>query len=326
MCTAFSMNTKDHYFGRNLDIDCSYGEEVCIMPRYFPIDYREMGKVSEHYALIGMATVVKNIPLFYEASNEHGLSMAGLNFPGNAYYPSVKAGKDNIAPFEFIPWILGQCRNVSDAKVLLNRINIADIPFSKEIQSSPLHWMLDDCKESLVIESRKGGLDIHDNPVHVLTNNPPFEYQLSNLDNYRHLRVDNAEVIREKNPDYETYSQGLGAVGLPGDVSSMSRFVRIAFGLKNTVCDNDELSSVGQFFHLLSSVEMIKGACVTDNETLDVTVYSACMNVNRGLYYYTTYDNRQITCIDMYGVDLDSDTISRFPLNLKQNILYQNSI
>ncbi len=324
MCTALSLTTKDRYFGRNLDLDRSYGEEVCVMPRQFPLIFRRMGGISAHYTMIGMATVVGGTPLFYEAANEYGLAMAGLNFPGNAHYAPLTEEKDNIAPFEFIPWILCQCKTVEEAKKLLLRMNLADIAFSEQLPPSPLHWMISDGVQDIVIEAMRDGLHIHENPVGVLTNNPPFEYHLANLKRYCHLSNDNANIVREENLPYTAYCQGLGAVGLPGDVSSMSRFVRMVFGKKNSVCGNDESASVGQFFHLLSSVEMIKGVCRTDEGTWDITGYSACINTSRGLYYYTTYGNRRITCVDMHKTDLESRTISRFPLVSEESIQYQN--
>ncbi len=324
MCTALSLTTKDRYFGRNLDLDCSYGEEVCVMPRYFPLDFRKMGEMKEHYAMIGMATVAAGIPLFYEATNEYGLSIAGLNFPKNAFYAPVAEDRDNISPFEFIPWILGQCKNIDEAKVLLSRINFADIPFSDKLPLSPLHWIISDKEKDITVEAMRDGVHIYDNPVGVISNNPPFEYHMENLAEYSHLRNDNKKVIPDENTKYTSYCQGLGAVGLPGDVSSMSRFVRMAFGKKNSVCDADEISSVSQFFHLLTSVEMVKGVCRTDHNTLDITGYSACINTNRGLYYYTTYSNRRITCVDMHKTDLNSNNISRFPLVTEESIQYMN--
>ncbi len=324
MCTAICFKTKDHYFGRNLDLDRSCGEEVCVMPRNYPLVYCKMGEMNTHYAMIGMATVFGGIPLFYDAVNEYGLSMAGLNFPGNAYYAPLAENKDNVAPFGFIPWILGQCKTVNEAKELLTRINLADIHFSEQLPPSPLHWIIADRGSSIVAEFMKDGLHIYNNTVGVLTNNPPFEYHMENLEKYRHLRIDNRDVIRDDNLDYTSYCQGLGAVGLPGDVSSMSRFVRMAFNKENSVCDDDEKSSVGQFFHLLTSVEMVQGACRTDEGTWDITGYSACMNTDKGLYYYTTYKNRRISCVDMKKTDLDSDSISRFPLVTEESIHYQN--
>ncbi len=319
MCTAFRLKTKDCYFGRNLDLDRSYGEEVCIMPRCYTQHFRKMGDRDRHYAIIGMASVKDGVPLFYDAANEHGLAMAGLNFPNNAYYMPLSDRNDNVAPFELIPWILGQCKTVGEARQLLEKINIADIAYSDTLPLSPLHWLIADENSSLVAEPRENGLCLFDNPTDVLTNNPPFEYQLANLDKYSGLRTDNKQIVQNNE---QSYSAGLGAVGLPGDLSSASRFVRAVFGVKNSVCPADELSSVGQFFHLLSFVGMPRGVCIADGGEPDITLYSSCININRGLYYYTTYDNRQITCVNMHSVDLESNSCKCFPLRLKQNVYY----
>ncbi len=324
MCTALRLCAGDHYFGRTLDLDCSYGEEVCILPRNYPLAYRKMGWMDSHYAMIGMATVVDGIPLLYDAANEHGLAMAGLNFPGNAFYPPEMQGKDNVAPFEFIPWILGQCKTVAEARTLLERINLVNIPFSGQLPLSPLHWMLSDKHEAIVVESMADGLHIYDNPAGVMTNNPPFPYHLNNLNNYRNLRTDTGENRFAADLHLDVYCQGLGAVGLPGDVSSMSRFVRIAFGRANAVCGGDEESAVGQFFHLLASVEMNRGLCLTDQGHWDITVYTACINADRGLYYYNTYGNHQLSCVDLHKADLDGKEVSRYPLVTKQQVFYQN--
>ncbi len=324
MCTALSFTCKDHYFGRTLDLDRSYGEQVVVMPRRHPLFFRECGEIKEHYAIIGMATVVGSSALFYDAANECGLSMAGLNFPTNAFYAPRSADKDNIAPFEFIPWILARCRSVKEAKALLEGINIADISFSDQLPNSPLHWMISDRDEDIVVESMRDGLHIYDDPVGAMTNNPPFVYQLGALEKYDGLRNDNFGVKKDKDGEYTSYSQGLGALGLPGDVSSMSRFARIAFGRKHSIRPEEEEKAVGQFFHLLSSVEMIKGACVTDEGTLDFTSYTSCINADKGRYYFTTYENRQICCVDMNKTDLYSRDLSIFPLSNRESIDFRN--
>ncbi len=324
MCTAISINIADSYFGRNLDLDCSYGEEICIMPRNYPIKWRQMGTTFNHYALIGMATVVDGIPLYYDAANEHGLCMAGLNFPNNAYYPPYREGMDNITPFEFIPWILTQCKTVADARMLLSRVNLVGLNFSDALPLSPLHFIIADKSDCIVVESMKDGLHIYDNPVGVMTNNPPFPHQLFNLNNYRNLNNTNGESDFSKKLGLDNYCQGLGAIGLPGDVSSMSRFVRAVFGKENSICDSSEATAVGQVFHLLDSVAMVKGVCKIPSGEYDITVYSACINADKGLYYYTTYGNRQIGCIDMHKANLDSDTISRYSLNTTEIIRFEN--
>ncbi len=324
MCTALSFKTKDHYFGRNLDLDRSYKEEVCVLPRNFPITFRKKQTMNRHYAIIGMATVVDNTPLFYDATNEYGLSVAGLNFPKNAYYEDEKEGKDNICQFELIPWILGQCKNIFETEKLLENINIVNIPYSESLPVSPLHWMISDREKSIVVEAMRDGLHIYNNTVGVLTNNPPFEYQIFNLNNYRNLKAENGGNSFLSEVELDEYCQGLGALGLPGDLSSMSRFVRAVFNRENSVCKDDEHSSVSQFFHILSSVEMVRGSCRVKPDKYDLTLYSSCVNTDRGLYYYTTYDKRQINCIDMNRTNLDDSTLSRYPLLLTEQINYQN--
>ena len=324
MCTAISITTANHYLGRTLDLHCSYNEEICVIPRNYMLSWRKMSTVESHYAMIGMATVIDGKPLYYDAANEHGLCMAGLNFPNNAYYPPYCEGKDNITPFEFIPWILSQCKTVCEARVLLGRINLVNIPFSDSLALSPLHWIISDKTENIVIEPMKDGLHIHESPVGVMTNNPPYPYHLFNLNNYRHLSNTQSESEFAEKLSLEHYCQGLGGIGLPGDVSSMSRFVRIVFGKENSICDDSESSSVGQVFHLLDSVARIKGICKLPTGEYDITIYSACINADKGLYYYTTYNNRQIGCVDMNKVDLNGDTVSRYKLDQTENIRYEN--
>lgn len=324
MCTALNYNTKNNYFGRTLDLDCSYGEKVCIIPRNYILEFRKKENIKNHYAMIGMSIIVDDTPLYYDATNEHGLAIAGLNFPENAYYNKVDDNKDNICQFELIPWILGQCKNMNEVRNLLKRINIVDIPFSEQFPVSPLHWMISDANETIVVESMKEGLHVYDNPVGVMTNNPPFNYQLFNLNNYRGLKENNGQNTFTKKIELNEYCQGLGALGLPGDVSSMSRYIRCVFNKEHSICDDDEMSSVSQFFHLLNSVEMVKGICKVPNGHYDITVYTSCMNITKGLYYYTTYNNHQINCIDMYKYDLESEVIKHYSLVEEEQINYQN--
>ncbi len=324
MCTALTLKTKCHYFGRNLDLDRSYEEEVCIMPRNFPVVFSKDGQMNKHCAIIGMSAVVNEVPLFYDATNEYGLSMAGLNFPENAYYSPLKLDKVNVAPFEFITWILCHCKSIQETKLVIEKINLTNTAFSQALPLSPLHWIISDKDNIIIVEFMKDGLHLHENPLGVLTNNPPFEYQLSNFNKYINLKTDNSEIIHHSDSKYSFYSQGLGAIGLPGDVSSMSRFIRASFYKQNSVCNDDEMSSVTQFFHLLSSVEMVRGICKTDEGKWDITGYSSCINTDKGLYYYTTYENRQINCVDMYKSDINSNKLFRYPLLNTQSINYIN--
>lgn len=317
MCTAVTYKTKDHYFGRNLDLDFSYNESVTVTPRNYPFKFRKEGEKVNHFAMIGMAFVSEGYPLYYEATNEKGLSIAGLNFPENAVYMPHREGSFNIAPFELIPWILGSCSTVDEAEALLLKTNILNESFSEELPATPLHWLISDRERSLTAEPLSTGLRLYENPVGLLTNNPTFDYHILNLSGYMGLTADEPENTffgERGGVELKTYSRGMGAVGLPGDWSSASRFVRAAFVKMNSVSGDTEEESVNQFFHILQSVAMPRGCVRPENGGLDLTVYSSCCNTDRGVYYYTTYDDFRIRSVDMQETELDGDELTVYPV------------
>ena len=324
MCTAITYNTKDHYFGRNFDLEFSYKETVTITPRNYPFKFKKVKDIDKHYAIIGMAYVSENYPLYYDAINEKGLGMAGLNFPTNAEYKEEKNDKDNIASFEFIPWILSQCSNIEETKKLLDKINIAKINFSKQLQASPLHWIISDKENSITVESVKDGLKIYDNPVGVLTNNPTFDIQMFNLNNYMNLSIEPPENNFSKKLNLDIYSRGMGALGLPGDLSSASRFVKATFTKMNSISGDSESESISQFFHILGSVDQQRGCVHMGEDKYEITIYSSCCNMDKGIYYYTTYENSQITGIDMFKENLDGKDLINYNLIKQQKIYMQN--
>lgn len=326
MCTAATYQTKDFYFGRTLDYEFSYGDQVVITPRNYPFHFRHMGTISSHYAMIGMAYVADNCPLYYEAVNEKGLGMAGLNFVGNAYYREPAPDQDNIAQFEFIAWILSQCASVQEARDLLEKINLTNTQFSDDLPLAQLHWILADRKEAITVESVKEGLKIYDNPVGVLTNNPPFEEQMFQLNNYMHLSPRTPENQFSEKLPLHAYSRGMGAMGLPGDLSSQSRFIRVAFVKMNSVSGASEAESVSQFFHILNSVDQQRGCCDVGEGKFEITIYTCCCNADKGIYYYTTYDNHQITAVDMHNENLDGTQLIQYPLIQGEQIRLQNPV
>lgn len=324
MCTAATYKTKDFYFGRTLDYEFSYGDEVVVTPRNYPFSFRDAGEMKSHYAIIGMAFVTQNTPLYYDAMNEKGLCMAGLNFVGNAVYRKPEAGKDNVAQFEFIAWILGQCADVKAARAKLQKLNLTDTPFSAELPVAQLHWILADREEAITVESVKDGLKIYDNPVGVLTNNPPFPEQMFRLNDYMHLSPKSPENHFAESLPLYTYSRGMGAMGLPGDLSSQSRFVRVAFTKMHSVSGDSEQESVSQFFHILGSVDQQRGCCDVGEGKYEITLYTSCCNADKGIYYYNTYENHQISGVDMHKENLDGTTLVRYPLVTGEQILMQN--
>ena len=360
MCTAVTFTAKDFYFGRTLDDTISRNEEVVITPRNYLFAFQHMGEMHNHYAIIGMACVEKTedcvdgsrperenrweigrhnsggkepssagreYPLYYEAVNEKGLAMAGLNFVGNAFYQDfeeVMAGREYVAQFELIPWILGQCATVEEARRRLERLTVTGEAFAPGLLPAQLHWMLADKNEAVTIEAVQEGLRMYDNPAGVLTNNPPFPEQMFQLNNYMHISPREPENLFCDRLPLKTYSRGMGALGLPGDLSSQSRFVRAVFTRMNAVAGSSEEENVSQFFHILGAVEQTKGCCRVGENDYEMTIYTSCCNVERGIYYYTTYGNRQITAVDMRREKLDSVLLLRYPLVAGEQIKMQN--
>ncbi len=324
MCTSISFKTKDHYFGRNLDYEFSYNESVTVTPRKYAFRFRHAGRIVSHYAMIGMAFVQDDYPLYYDATNEKGLSMAGLNFPGYAHYFDVQQDKINIAPFEFVPFVLAQCVTVDEARALIEKVNLCAENFSAQLVASPLHWHIADSESSIVVESTRDGLKIFDDPVGVMTNSPTFDFHLLNLTHYLGATREIANNRFAPDLSLSAYSRGAGGFGLPGDLSSASRFVRASFALNNSVCDDDEASSVGHFFQLLGCVAQQKGSCAVEHG-YEYTIYSSCCNTVSGVYYYTTYNNGCLTAVDMRREDLDGKTLVSYPLRTEQQIVWEKS-
>ena len=281
-----------------------------------------MGKIDHHPAMIGMGIVAGGFPLYFEAANDKGIGVAGLSFQGNAFYRQCMEEKDNIASFEVVPWILCNCSTMDQVRELAGKMNVVDIDFSPDMPSSTLHWMVSDGNESLVLESVKDGLKIYENPVGVMTNNPEFDKQLFNLNNYRKLSAADPENTFGKGVELDKYSRGMGTDGIPGGLSSQERFVKCTFTKMNVLPAEDEASAVGQFFHILHSVEQQKGCCQVAPGKYEYTIYSSCINLDDMIYYYTTYDNNQITGVRMKDFDTSGTELVEVPIVDSQQIAF----
>ena len=297
MCTALAFFGSRPFFGRNLDLEYSYEETVTITPRNFPLHFRRTKPLLHHYALLGIAYVQENYPLYYDAANEKGLAIAGLRFPESTVYREPRSDRITIAPFELIPWLLGQCANVGEAQALLQEAVLARIDFRADLPCTPLHWLIADQTRSIVVESTSDGLQLYDDPVGILTNEPPFSQQLEAFH-------DVPEPI-------------------PGDHSSISRFQRAAFIKQKMQSAPDKTDMVHSFFHLLDSVSVPCGGLIPAHPNM-ITQYSSCCDLDRTIYYYTTYENRAIQAIDLNRVNIDGTQLISYPLLKKGRPHLQN--
>ena len=278
MCTAATYKTKCFYFGRNLDYERGFGEQVVITPRRFPLPMRHLPDLTRHYAMIGMASVQDGYPLYYDAVNEKGLCMAGLNFVRSAVYGPCAAGKANVAQFELIPWLLGRCATAAEARDLLAESRITDDAFLPGLPPARLHWLLADREQCFAVEQTAEGLRVYEDPAGVLTNEPPFPMQLFRLNDYAQLSPQPPENRFSPALPLETYSRGMGAMGLPGDLSSPSRFVRTAFTRLNSRSGDGEAESVSQLLHILGAAAQQRGRRVRAD-----AVYQLLQRRHRGV-------------------------------------------
>lgn len=312
MCTGIWLNKGKGYFGRTLDYDFSYGEEVVITPKNFAFDFRYAGRCKSNFAMVGTAHVKGRFPLYYEAMNERGLCMAGLNFVGNAHYCGGAEGKKTVEQFELIPYLLGKCASVDGVIYELSGLRIGGGSFDGSMPVAMLHWLIADGEKCIVAESVEEGLKIYENPTGVLTNNPTFDRQLFNLNNYRNLSATDGGSLFGGGLDLQLYSRGMGAIGLPGDWSSQSRFVRAAFVRANSVCGDGEEECVKQFFHVTDTVSQPSGSCRTA-EGIERTIYTCCCSQGEKIYYFKTYDSPVISAVRLDGAAAEGDRLYRYP-------------
>ena len=310
MCTSVTWESEGrHFVGRNLDFEISYGQRPVATPRNYPFKFKNGLRLESHFAIIGMAAVADGYPLYFDATNEKGLSAEGLMFK-TAKYSSAR-GDNCFASFELIPYLLGTCGSVREARAKLGEIKVTDEALSPAFPPSPLHWMICDQKECITVEIEEGEVRVYDNPVGVLANCPSFDKQLFNLNNYPTLSPKDPKD--SFSPDFAlfSYSRAMGTRGLPGGLDSESRFVRAAFSKLNASKEKDEKKAVAQFFHILRSVYQIKGLDAVENG-FEYTIYTSCVDMDKAVYRYMVYEDFEIREADLRSCDLESCKLMEF--------------
>ena len=320
VCTAISDNTNGFLFGRTLDLEHSYGERIILTPRHKRLNFLHQTRIGEHPAILGIGILQGDTPLYFDAINESGLAIAALNFPKSAIYRDVNIGKRNLASFEVIPHLLSSCKSLDDAKAILNDVNITCESVSEELPASPLHWLIADRCGAIVLESTGDGLKIHENPFGVLTNEPPFPYHAASIASYLHLSSEPPENKLAPSVDIAPLSRGAGALGLPGDLSSPSRFIRAVFMKEHADKAQNTADSVSRFFHIMDSVCVPKGAIKTDSGASVYTVYTSCADPEHMRYCFTTYSSRRIREISPTECEMQGSSTLSFPIAEREHI------
>lgn len=324
MCTAVSFRTPDLYVGRTLDAESTLGEEIVICPRHSLLSLRNAPPVRSEQAIIGIAHMEGDTPLWYDGMNRAGLCMAALRFPDfSARFPFPVAGRLTLTTFELIPWVLGSCSTVAEVRERLEGVILSAEDYSDRLPCAPLHWMLADERETVVLEQTERGLHLYDDPVQVLTNSPPLPDQLRSLTSYAALSPDPPRGTCLPGVEPTPFSEGLGSEGLPGGLSSPARFLRAAFTAAHALREGDADRRLLQCFHVMGSVEQVEGCCRTWNGGLERTQYTVCYDTKRLTCCYTTYENRQINAVSLRPAAEDGTGLVRYPLRHETDIRVQ---
>ena len=330
MCTAITLKTSEnhHLVGRNCDIHPMNDLSVALVPREFEYVNRVTNEgMKTKYAVLGMGLFYENHILFCDGVNEKGLSCLMLQLSKfSTWSHKIRKDKVNIAPYDVAFWVLSNFSTISELMEGFKQLNIVALPDDQTALSTEIHWLVSDTSgQSIVIERTRDKLTVYNNKVGVLANSPTFDWHLNNLDCYINVKSEQPEETKWGQQMLSPYSNGFGTIGLPGDFSSPSRFVKAAF-LRNhvNVGEGDE-SAISECFHILDNFVVPRGVVETPKrKECHLNKYSACLCLETQLYYYKTSSNQQIQVIDLNKENLDAKGLKLFPYPTRLTVHDQN--
>lgn len=309
MCTGIRFTDAEGamYFGRNLDWTQGYGERVVATPpaATIPPAFERDGDPAVGHAVIGMGIVVAGIPLYFDCGNNAGLAVAGLNFPHSARYAAEpRQGSVNVAAYEFPFWIARTFSSLDEVRAALASVTVVAKPVNEHLPVASLHWLIGDATGSIVVECMEEGMRVWENDADVLTNEPDFGWQRTNLCNYLTLTDEDPDAAAWGAMKLVPFGSGLGMQGIPGDYSGPSRFVKAAFVNSHYPAQTGEAANVTRLFRTLGSVAVPEGAAKMADGSHEKTLYTSCFSPATMTYYHATYDDPRIRSYPIASVDL----------------------
>ncbi|MHC5268702.1 choloylglycine hydrolase family protein [Enterococcus sp. LJL98] len=300
MCTSIFTKTLNGEYILSRTMDFTFPLEAA--PLFIPKDYQWVSEATKEsfqseYGFIGAGRLLGTTYFVADGVNEAGLSAAELYLPGEVQYNDVSDdSKTNVAPHELILWILGNCKSVAEVEEKIGSFNLMGLAAPLLNTVTPLHWIVtDQTGRCVVIEPTELDLRVKENPVGVMTNSPNIEWHISNLRNYLNVQPKQFKPRTFGSFVAEPFSQGTGTSGLPGGYTPPERFVRAAFFKEQITPAKNESQGINNAHHILNTVRIPKGIVVTDNDLSDFSLYVGSMCNQTKTYYYTSYDNHQIT-------------------------------
>ena len=315
-CTGVTIRPKDGsvIFGRTLEFASDLKSNIIIVPRGQAYVGTAPGnkpglRWENKYGIVGANGL--NLPQIVDGINEQGLSFAIFYFPGYAQFQEVEAAQYNetLAPWELGTYLLGTCNDVKSAVAAVKNIRVGKAVQPEMGACPPIHYILSDASgQAVVLEYVGGELHVHANPLGVMANSPTFDWHVTNLSNYVNLSVTNVPQIKLDGQELNALGQGSGMLGLPGDFTPPSRFVRAAAFSKAALPVDSASEGVLQVFHLLNQFDIPKGiARSVENGQIaaDYTMWTSVSDLKNLRYHFRTYSNSRIRMIDLKAVDFD---------------------
>ncbi len=319
-CTGIRIKPRDGSLivARTLEFGANLQSNVIVIPR----GTESVGTASadktgrrwkSKYGIVGANMF--NLPAILDGLNEKGLAIGIFYFPGYAKYQEIK--KDDadkaIAPWELPLYLLGNCADVDQAVQAVRTVYVGNV-FQKDIgEVPPCHYIVTDARgQCVVLEYVKGELKIHDNPLGVVTNAPTFDWHMTNLSNYVNLTANNVPSADVAGMKIRSFGQGSGMLGLPGDFTPPSRFVRAVAFSRAALPVATARDGVLQAFHILNQFDIPKGSArgMEDGKVVaDYTQWTSVSDLTNHRYYFRTFDNSRIRMVDLKKMDLDAKKI-----------------
>jgi choloylglycine hydrolase len=319
-CTGITIKPKDGsiIFARTLEFGMDLQSNIIIVPRGKEFVGTAPGNTAglrwkSKYGIVG--TNAFDMPVTIDGLNEKGLSVGLFYFPGFAKYQELRSEdfRNALAPWELGVFLLGTCSDVREAVAAAKSVRVGEVVQKDMGIVPPAHFIVTDASgTSVVLEYIGGELKVHANPLNVMTNSPTFDWHMTNLSNYVNLTDKNVEQIEVAGLEIRGFGQGSGMLGLPGDFTPPSRFVRAVAFSKSALPVEKANDGVLQAFHILNQFDIPKGAARSNDhgkEVSDYTLWTSAADLKNLRYYFRTFDNSRIRMVDLKAMDLDAKEI-----------------
>jgi choloylglycine hydrolase len=322
-CTGITLTAADGtvVHARTLEFAIDLHSDVMMVPRgYSRVGSTPDGKPGlqwkTKYASVGANGV--GLPYLFDGLNEKGLAVGTFYFPTSAGYmpyTPADAGK-TIAQWELGSYLLENFATVEEVKANVGKIVVPSVVFKQWGFAPEVHYIVSDSSgKNIVIEYVGGKVNLYDAPLGVITNSPTFDWQMTNLRNYVNFSMSNVPPVKLGSVTLQPFGQGSGMLGIPGDFTPPSRFVRAVAFSQSVFPSKTGDDAVLEAFHILNNFDIPKGAAREHekddhgNILADYTIWTSANDLKAKRFYFRTYDNSQIRMVDLMKMNLDGNDI-----------------